>query len=110
MCKKNLFLPFSPSAGIRFRHTLSRTRSTSLPPCADPTFCVANRFHLSLMVGVHVLQSMVTLAFVHSRSKMPLFAAVSLHRPTAAHASSHLVSGDSLQATRKRGVLDLRSP
>ena len=37
-----------------------------------------------VMVGVHELQSIEILAFVHSRSKMPLFAAVSLHRPTAA--------------------------
>ena len=37
-----------------------------------------------VMVGVQLLQSIEILAFVHSRSKMPLFAAVSLHRPTAA--------------------------
>ena len=35
--------------------------------------------HFILIVGVQVLQSMEMLAFVHSRVKTPLLAAVSLH-------------------------------
>ena len=38
-------------------------------------------FDFIAMVGVQVLQSIVIVAFVHSRVKMPLSAAVSLHRP-----------------------------
>jgi hypothetical protein len=33
------------------------------------------------MVGVHVLQSMLTVALLHSRENTPLFEAVSVHSP-----------------------------
>ena len=38
--------------------------------------------HFKVIVGVHELQSIDTLALVHSLSKTPEFAAVSLHSPT----------------------------
>lgn len=37
--------------------------------------------HFKVIVGVHVLQSIEILAFVHSLSKMPEFAVVSLQSP-----------------------------
>ena len=64
-----------------------------------------SRAQCSVMVGVHVLQSMATSALVHLRVKMPDLGAVSEQSPSGSPKSALRSSGTSSAGKKEEGEL-----